>query len=139
MIMIDVRTASEYQSGHIANTSLHTWVSPTVSDWQSLPSGTDIVVICQSGNRAGAASVFLDTAGSNKFAGHVLRMTGGMTSWSAKYAVVALKETLARASGSFAAAHVQTNTYDLSGKVYHAHPTSRRTLLTFQNKKIIKH
>ncbi len=75
-VIVDVRTAPEFDSGHIASAipvPLHTL------PFADLNIGTDrdVVLICLSGHRSRVAGFFLKMAGFD----HIINLTGGMAAW----------------------------------------------------------
>ena len=76
--ILDVRTAAEYQSGHIKGALQANWLDAT--ELQSRTSHLDknkpVYVYCLSGGRSGAAAQFLSEQGYQ-----VTNMTGGMNAW----------------------------------------------------------
>ena len=78
MVIVDVRELWEYNSGHIPSAINMPWNSGVLEErYAELPTGTDIIVVCRSGNRSVSASLFLD---GREFEG-VFNMLGGMLDW----------------------------------------------------------
>lgn len=61
-VLIDVRTPSEFSSGHIAN-SINIPVEQLQSRIAEVPQGMPVVVYCRSGNRSADAARILDAGG----------------------------------------------------------------------------
>ena len=76
--ILDVRTASEYQSGHIANALQANWLDPVEfkKRTQHLDKSTTIYIYCQSGGRSASAQEVLIQAGFK-----VVNLEGGMGNW----------------------------------------------------------
>jgi rhodanese-related sulfurtransferase len=76
--ILDVRTASEYQSGHIANALQANWLDPQEfkKRTQHLDKTKTIYVYCQSGGRSASAQTALMEVGFN-----VVNLEGGMSNW----------------------------------------------------------
>ena len=76
--ILDVRTASEYQSGHIANALQANWLDPQEfkNRTQHLDKSTTIYIYCQSGGRSASAQEVLIQAGFK-----VVNLEGGMSNW----------------------------------------------------------
>jgi rhodanese-related sulfurtransferase len=76
--ILDVRTAAEYQSGHIKGSLQANWLDAT--EFQSRTSHLDknkpVYVYCLSGGRSGAAAQFLTQQGYQ-----ATNMSGGMNAW----------------------------------------------------------
>jgi rhodanese-related sulfurtransferase len=73
--LLDVRQPHEFHAGHIAGATLiplHELPTP----WNKLPKDREIICVCRSGNRSGAAARQLVAAGYNAF-----NLRGGMNSW----------------------------------------------------------
>lgn len=73
--LLDVREPSEFRSARIAGATLIPLgqLQKRVSE---LPSGGEIIVVCQSGSRSGSATSFLRKSGLN-----ALNLNGGMSAW----------------------------------------------------------
>lgn len=74
-ILIDVRTAGEYSSGHIAG-SVNIPVEELSQRLSEVPSDKDIVVYCRSGNRSAQASDILANNGFDD-----IYDLGGIIAW----------------------------------------------------------
>ena len=76
--ILDVRTAGEYQSGHIANALQANWLDPKEfkNRTQYLDKTKTIYVYCQSGGRSASAQTALIQAGFN-----VVNLEGGISNW----------------------------------------------------------
>jgi len=76
--ILDVRTASEYQSGHIANALQANWLDPKEfkNRTQHLDKFKTIYIYCQSGGRSASAQEVLIQAGFK-----VVNLEGGMSNW----------------------------------------------------------
>jgi len=76
--ILDVRTASEYQSGHIANALQANWLDPREfkNRTQYLDKSKTIYIYCQSGGRSASAQTALIQAGFN-----VVNLEGGISNW----------------------------------------------------------
>ena len=76
--LLDVRTAEEYQSGHIAN-SKHLTLAD-LDDIQKLKLDTNkpVILVCLSGSRANSAVAKLKKAGFSELA----CMEGGISAWN---------------------------------------------------------
>lgn len=80
LIVIDVREKNEYcaSQGHIPGARNYPWISEVLQQkYGELPVDGQILVVCQSGHRSGAAAEFLDSKGFTA----VYDMQGGMSSW----------------------------------------------------------
>ncbi|HEY9854578.1 MAG TPA: rhodanese-like domain-containing protein [Stenomitos sp.] len=78
LLVLDVREASEYEGGHIANALLRPVGS--VATWsQTLAKDAHILCVCRSGHRSSIAAGQLVANGFT----HVASMTGGMMAWTA--------------------------------------------------------
>ncbi len=75
VILLDVREPDEWQSGH-APGALHIPLGDLDPDRVT---GSEIVVVCRSGNRSGKAAVRLAESGIS-----VRNMVGGMQAWAAE-------------------------------------------------------
>jgi len=76
MVILDVRTLSEYNSGHIRNT-LHIPVAQLGGRLDELDVDDEILVYCGSGGRSASASQLLVDNGFS----HIYNMLGGITAW----------------------------------------------------------
>jgi rhodanese-related sulfurtransferase len=76
--ILDVRTAGEYQGGHIKNALQANWNDPSEFDkrTQHLDKNTTVYVYCQAGGRSAAAAAYLTEKGYN-----VVNLEGGMSNW----------------------------------------------------------
>ena len=76
--ILDVRTAGEYQSGHIANALQANWLDPKEfkNRTQHLDKSKMIYIYCQSGGRSASAQAALMDAGFK-----VVNLEGGMSNW----------------------------------------------------------
>jgi len=76
--ILDVRTATEYQSGHIANALQANWLDPKEfkNRTQHLDKSKTIYIYCQSGGRSASAQEALMQAGYQ-----VVNLEGGMSNW----------------------------------------------------------
>jgi rhodanese-related sulfurtransferase len=76
--ILDVRTATEYQSGHIANALQANWLDPEEfkKRTQHLDKSTTIYIYCQSGGRSASAQTALIQDGYK-----VVNLEGGMSNW----------------------------------------------------------
>jgi thioredoxin len=77
--LLDVRTAEEYQAGHIKNALLANWMDQTefTDRVKYLDKEKPVLVYCASGGRSSKAAQWLS---SNGFT-HVENLTGGFTKW----------------------------------------------------------
>ncbi len=76
-ILVDVRTPTEFESGHIPG-AINIPVDSLANELDQLPADQDIVVYCQSGNRSVRASRILSDAGY----GSIFDL-GGIIQWRA--------------------------------------------------------
>lgn len=76
--ILDVRTAVEYQSGHIANALQANWLDPKEfkNRTKHLDKSKTIYIYCQSGGRSASAQAALMEAGFK-----VVNLEGGMSNW----------------------------------------------------------
>jgi len=76
--ILDVRTAGEYRSGHIANALQANWLDPKEfkNRTQHLDKSKMIYIYCQSGGRSASAQAALMEAGFK-----VVNLEGGMSNW----------------------------------------------------------
>jgi rhodanese-related sulfurtransferase len=74
-VLIDVRTAREYQSGHAAG-ARHIPLENVGEYVEELKQKKEVYVICQSGGRSAEAVLFLCKQGIN-----AINITGGTTLW----------------------------------------------------------
>jgi rhodanese-related sulfurtransferase len=77
--LLDVRTAAEYQSGHLKNSLQADWNNPQQfkDRTQYLDKSKPILVYCASGVRSGSAAQYLLSLGYKE----VLNMQGGLSAW----------------------------------------------------------
>mgnify|MGYP001024354800 FL=1 len=77
--LIDVRTASEFKSGAIANAKNIDFFNRTAMEiaFKKLDSSKPVYLYCRSGNRSGQAAKLLVAMGFNE----VYDLRGGYTSW----------------------------------------------------------
>ncbi len=75
--LLDVRQPSEYQGGHIAGAALIPLHELGARMWE-LPTGREILCVCQSGSRSGSAARQLVKAGYP-----AVNVRGGMHAWQA--------------------------------------------------------
>ncbi|HQR91964.1 MAG TPA: DUF953 domain-containing protein [Sediminibacterium sp.] len=77
--LLDVRTAAEYQSGHLKNSLQADWNNPEQfkDRTQYLDKSKPILVYCASGVRSGSAAQYLLSLGYKE----VLNMQGGLSAW----------------------------------------------------------
>lgn len=111
LVILDVRTQSEYDSGHIRNAKLIP-VTELESRLNELNKNDEILVYCKSGGRSSTASQILV---NNGFL-HVCNMLGGITAWTGegytvyvKYA--SIQEAINNANPG-TTIHVSAGTYD---------------------------
>ncbi|MEP7284819.1 MAG: rhodanese-like domain-containing protein [Chloroflexota bacterium] len=76
-VLIDVRTADEYASGHIAG-AINIPVQTLPDQLTEVPHGKPVIVYCHGGNRSGQAANILDKAGYTQ----IYDMQGGLIAWS---------------------------------------------------------
>ena len=76
--ILDVRTASEYQSGHIANALQANWLDPKEfkNRTQHLDKSKTVYIYCQSGGRSASAQTALLQEGYQ-----VVNLEGGISNW----------------------------------------------------------
>lgn len=76
--ILDVRTAGEYQGGHIKNALQANWNDRNEFEkrTQHLEKKTTVYVYCQAGGRSAAAGAYLAEKGFN-----VVNLEGGMSNW----------------------------------------------------------
>lgn len=79
--LIDVRTAPEYATGHIANATLIDWKDPEnfKSAAKVLDKDKPIYLYCRSGHRSTEAGNYLIKQGFK----HVFNLEGGIQAWQA--------------------------------------------------------
>ena len=75
VVAIDVRTADEWQAGHIADA---TWISMTelAARLDELPRDRTLAIVCRSGSRSGVVADHLHDAGYD-----AVNLAGGMYAW----------------------------------------------------------
>ena len=76
LVLLDVRTLSEYNSGHIRNT-MHLPLAELGGRLDELNPTDEILVYCASGGRSASASQLLVDNGFS----HIYNMLGGITAW----------------------------------------------------------
>jgi len=77
-ILIDVRTPGEYNSGHIANSTLIDFLSPSFEDnINKLEKNKTYLIYCRSGNRSASALKTMKELGFD----NVYNMLGGIILW----------------------------------------------------------
>lgn len=76
IMVVDVREASEYATGHIPGARLIP-LSTFPGGAKGLPKDVTIVLVCRSGNRSARAYKMLEQQGYS----NLLNMTGGMLAW----------------------------------------------------------
>jgi len=76
--VVDVRTAAEFNSGHIKNAMQANWNNETEFNdrTQYLDKSKTVYVYCQAGGRSAAAGQYLVSKGY-----HVVNLEGGMSNW----------------------------------------------------------
>jgi rhodanese-related sulfurtransferase len=74
-LLLDVRQPEEFQEGHIQGAKLIP-LGQLKQRLKDLPRDREIICICRSGNRSGAATRELNSAGYN-----AVNMQGGMLAW----------------------------------------------------------
>lgn len=75
LFILDVRQPDEFRSGHIAGAKLIP-LNELRNRMNELPKDVDILCVCRSGSRSGAATDQLNNAGY-----HALNLRSGMMSW----------------------------------------------------------
>lgn len=75
-IVVDVRSTSEWRSGHIAG-SLHIPLGRLVAQLQERPRSEPIVLVCESGSRSAIGASLMTAAGFTD----VTNLTGGIAAW----------------------------------------------------------
>lgn len=76
LVLIDVREAAEFETGHIQGALLRPLGQ--VSNWSKpLDKNAEYLLVCRSGHRSGLAASRLVSSGFE----HVTSMTGGMLAW----------------------------------------------------------
>ncbi|MFN4286578.1 MAG: rhodanese-like domain-containing protein [Lacibacter sp.] len=79
VVVLDVRTADEYNEGHLPGAQLHDVLQSTqfVNAVKQLPRNKTYVVYCHSGRRSLEAARIMEALGFRS----VLNMTGGILAW----------------------------------------------------------
>jgi hydroxyacylglutathione hydrolase len=77
-LVLDVRSRSEYDAGHIAG-ALHSFYGRLPSKLDTLPQDRPILIICASGSRSQIAASLLMKHGFSDFAS----VQGGLDAWKA--------------------------------------------------------
>lgn len=77
--LLDVRTAGEYQQGHLANALQADWTNRAefTERVKYLDKNKPLLVYCASGGRSGQAAQWLETQGFTQ----VVNLSGGMIAW----------------------------------------------------------
>ena len=75
-LFLDVRTQTEWDNGHLANSTLIP-LDQLSSRLAEIPKDQDVVIICRSGTRAKQATSTLREAGYTR----AVSMTGGLIAW----------------------------------------------------------
>lgn len=101
-LFLDVREPYEFEAGRIEG-SLNVPIGEIGANWQTLPAGNPVVVVCQIGQRSGLVAEFLCSKGLD-----AQNLEGGLTAWTC--------EGLPLASGSSPPRIVDGFARDLSGK-----------------------
>ncbi|MEN9354927.1 MAG: hypothetical protein RL318_2252 [Fibrobacterota bacterium] len=110
-VVVDVRELSEWQSGHIAQAMHYAWNSGDLkARWRELSQASAIVVVCQSGSRAAAASTWLETLKDSGFSAKVYRLSGGMNSWNHAVTGIATRRKVEKAAS-------RPSNWDLLGRL----------------------
>lgn len=76
-LIVDVREASEYRSGHLPR-SKHISLGQLVHRLREVPRDKTVVVVCRSGSRSARAAELLAEAGYK----NVYNLSGGMQNWN---------------------------------------------------------
>jgi len=81
--ILDVRTAGEYQNGHIKNALLADWTNPAQfkDRIQYLDKSKPVLVYCASGGRSGAAAKWMAENGFTS----IENLKGGFTQWKLQH------------------------------------------------------
>lgn len=79
-VIIDVRTADEYESGHLANSINFPLnkLQSIINNREDINKDDEIIVYCRSGSRSQKAYEILDSMGYK----NVKSMTGGIVKWA---------------------------------------------------------
>lgn len=75
-LLVDVREAGEWTSGHVPGAK-HIPLGQLAAHYQNLPRDREIMLVCQSGARSGAATKMLRQQGFDK----AINVQGGMLAW----------------------------------------------------------
>jgi len=75
-VLIDVRSASEWATGHATN-ALHIPLGEITTRMREIPENKPVVVVCASGNRSSMAATALAKNGFSP----VFNFSGGMGAW----------------------------------------------------------
>ncbi|GAB4182231.1 MAG: rhodanese-like domain-containing protein [Terrimicrobiaceae bacterium] len=78
-VMVDVRTAGEYEGSHVAGSVLHPLQELNPAKVKELSQGAPVYVMCQAGMRAARAAGQLAASGIDP----VFVVDGGMNAWEA--------------------------------------------------------
>ena len=76
VVIVDVRQATEWQTGHIKG-AIHIPLAQLSSQLHQLPQGKTIVTVCRSGHRSAGAARTLTRHGHD-----VLNLHGGINAWA---------------------------------------------------------
>lgn len=80
LVVLDIRTAEEFNSGHIAGAEMIDFYSPSFkSQLAELDRDTPYLMYCRTGNRSGQASKIFDELGFT----NVSELKGGIVDWQA--------------------------------------------------------
>jgi rhodanese-related sulfurtransferase len=110
-VVVDVRELSEWQSGHIAQAMHYAWLSGDLKTrWRELSQAHSIVVVCQSGKRAAAASSWLETLRDSGFSAKIYRLTDGMDGWNHSITGIASRRKVDKATA-------RPSNWDLLGRL----------------------
>lgn len=78
--LIDLRTAPEFASGHLAGASeLDFYASDFPSQLEALDKNASYAIYCHTGNRSGQAAALMQKMGFK----HVINLQGGIAAWEA--------------------------------------------------------
>jgi len=79
VLLVDIRTPQEFQSGHIENAiNIDFYASDFLVKMNELPKDKPVYIYCRSGNRTGQAASKLKQLGFPK----VVDLKGGIKTWS---------------------------------------------------------